>query len=382
MGIRSKSLAWAACLTTVAMVVIFGTLPIGAGYSLNGAAKSVAQEQSTEQSKKAKATKKEEKKEHAAEEADKLPAVLWRERGDIASLDLMNGAGGAAHAPDPKADYTFVKEDMGGTTPKFYVRDANGVEWLVKMGVEAKPETAATRFVWAMGYFTDEDYYLPEIHVTGLQKLHRKMTGVSLESGMVLHVRLKRQGPDLKKVANWKWLDNPFSGAREFRGLLVLMALINNWDLKEVNNKVYVGGDERHFLVSDLGAAFGRTGWPIVPPKMFPLPHATKGVLKDYEHSKFIVNTQDGTVRFGMNIATPFFIKDSRHALFSEYAANAKLEDAVPVEDARWMGARMAHLTPQQIRDAFRSAGYAPDEVEGFAKVVEQRIAELNQLRN
>ena len=189
-----------------------------------------------------------------------MPALLWRDPGDIASLDLVNGAGSAADAPDPNADYTFVKEDMNGTSPKFYARDTNGVEWLVKMGVEAKPETAAARFVWAMGYFTDEDYFLPQIHVNGLEKLHRKMFGASVKTGIVPNVRLKRQGPGLKKVENWSWLDNPFRGTREFNGLLVMMALINNWDLKESNNKVYVADNERHYLVSDLGASFGKTG--------------------------------------------------------------------------------------------------------------------------
>jgi hypothetical protein len=231
-----------------------------------------------------------------------------------------------------------------------------------------------------MGYFTDEDYYLPQIHVTGLQRLHRKMPGASLKTGMVLRVRLKRQGPNLKKVESWKWLDNSFEDTREFRGLLVLMALINNWDLKEVNNKVYVDDHERHFVVSDLGAAFGRTGWPIVPPKAFPLPHATKGVLKDYEHSRLVAGVHGDTVKFQMNIATPFFISVMRHKLFSEYARNAKLEDAVPIEDARWMGKQMSRLTQQQIRDAFRTAGYTPEEVEGFATVVERRVAELNDL--
>jgi hypothetical protein len=346
------------------------------------------QDQSQDQTQTAKKSDKKdekEKKQQKAEKADKLPAVLWRDRGDIASLDLVNGAGDAAHAPDPKTDYTFEREDMNGTSPKFYARDANGVEWLVKIGVEAKPETAAARFVWAMGYFTDEDYFLPQIHVTGLEKLHRKMTGASLKTGIVLNVRLKRQGPGLKKVENWKWLDNPFvngpfEDTRAFRGLLVLMALINNWDLKESNNKVYVADNERHFLVSDLGAAFGRTGWPVGPKPILPMPHATKGVLKDYEDSKFIVSTQGDAVKFEMNIATPFFIKDTRHKLFGEYAENAKLEDAIPIEDARWIGQQMARLTPQQIRDAFRTAGYGPEEVEGFAKVVEQRIADLNHL--
>jgi hypothetical protein len=71
-----------------------------------------------------------------------------------------------------------------------------------------------------------------------------------------------------------------------------------------------------------------------------------KGVLKDYEHSKFIVSVDGDALKFEMNIATPFFIKDTRHKLFAEYAQNAKLENAIPIEDARWMGEQMARLTP------------------------------------
>src|SRR5258707_2128099 len=90
-------------------------------------------------------SEKQAKKERKAEAANRLPAVLWRDPGDIASLDLLNGEGGDKDAPDPHADYTFIKEDMNGTSSKFYARDSNGIEWLVKLGVEARPETAATR---------------------------------------------------------------------------------------------------------------------------------------------------------------------------------------------------------------------------------------------
>jgi hypothetical protein len=44
------------------------------------------------------------------------------------------------------------------------------------------------------------------------------------------------------------------------------------------------------------------------------------------------------------------------------------------------MGQLLAQLSPEQVRDAFRAAGYTPDEVEGFSKVVEGRIAQLNKL--
>jgi hypothetical protein len=326
-----------------------------------------------------KQTKDKQSKKESAEAANALPAVLWRDPGAIASLDLLNGEGGAKDAPDPHAEYTFIKEDLNGTSPKFYVQDSNGVKWLVKLGVEARPETAASRLVWAAGYYTDEDYFLPQIHVNGLPKLHRKMFGASPQTGIAPNVRLKREGEGFKKIENWDWFDNPFAGKRELNGLRALMALMNNWDLTTKNNKVYVADNERHFLVSDLGASFGKTQWP--PSRVPLLPHATKGSLKDYEHSKFMRAVKGETVTFEMHTTAPFFIREFNHTYFNEYKEAERVERGIPIADAQWVGHLLAQLTPQQIRDAFRAAGYRPDEVDGFAKVVEKRIAALNQLK-
>ena len=46
----------------------------------------------------------------------------------------------------------------------------------------------------------------------------------------------------------------------------------------------------------------------------------------------------------------------------------------------KWMAQELSKLSPEQIRDAFRAAGYSPEEVEGFAGVVEKRIAALREL--
>ena len=338
-----------------------------------------AQEQDKPEKSEQQSESKKKSKKERREEAEKLPAVLWRDPGAIPARDLLNGEGGAKDAPDPHADYTFVKEDMNGTSPKFYVRDTNGVEWLVKLGVEARPETAATRLVWAVGYFTDEDYFLAQIHVRELPKLRRKMYGASPETGIAPYVRLKRQGKGLKKVENWDWFDNPFVGTRELNGLRVIMGLINNWDLTTENNKVYVANEERHYLVADLGASFGKTQWP---PSHAPLfPHATKGVLRDYERAKFIRSVTGDTVTFEMHTTAPFFMRDFDHKYFDQYKQAERVEQGIPVADARWIAALLAQLTPQQIRDAFLAAGYEPAEVNGFAKVVEERIAALNLLR-
>ena len=51
------------------------------------------------------------------------------------------------------------------------------------------------------------------------------------------NVRLKRT-EDEKKIGTWRWRNNPFAGTRELDGLRVMMAVINNWDLKDKNNAI------------------------------------------------------------------------------------------------------------------------------------------------
>src|SRR5947209_3051704 len=132
------------------------------------------------------------------ENAAALPAVIWRDRGDTQSLNLIYGAGGEEHAPRADATFTFEKEDMNGTSPKFEVRDSSGIRWKVKMGEEPQAETAATRLIWAAGYFVDEDYYLPEMKVEGLTTLSRGQAMIK-PGGIVQRVRLKRSNKDNKK---------------------------------------------------------------------------------------------------------------------------------------------------------------------------------------
>jgi hypothetical protein len=52
----------------------------------------------------------------------------------------------------------------------------------------------------------------------------------------------------------------------------------------------------------------------------------------------------------------------------------------VPRSDARWMGELLARLSADQIRESFRAAGYSPQEIEGFARTVQERIRQLQQL--
>jgi len=297
-------------------------------------------------------------------------AAMWAYPTDVATRDLFYGPGG--RKDEPRGTFTFEKEDLDGTNPKFVVRDQDGVKWKVKLGEEARPETVASRLVWAAGYFADEDYFLPAFKVEAMPTpLHRGEKLVARD-GSMYNVRLKRYLKGDEKLGHWSWRDDPFTGSREWNGLRVLMALINNWDLKDSNNSIREHDGAQIYFVSDLGASFGATGRRLTRA-------GSKGNIEQYENSRFIVRTTAGLVDF-RTPSRPVFI----HVFeLPDYIRRIHLEwigKNIPRSDARWMGDLLSRLSPDQIHSAFRAAGYTPQEIDGFSGVVEKRIAELKQL--
>ncbi len=275
--------------------------------------------------------------------------VLWRSPSDIATRDLFYGPGGKEN--QPQGTFTFTKEDLKGTNPKFGVRDSADVKWKVKMGQEARPETAATRLVWAAGYFADDDYFLPSVHVDDMPG-HLKRGQKLVHDSSVGNVRLKLDHG--KKIGTWAWKDDPFSGTRELNGLRVVMALINNWDLKDENNAIYQDGNGgRIYLVSDLGASFGaaRADRPL---------SKSKGNLESYAHSKFITKVTPEYVQF-QDPGRPALIWLFSPADFFRRVHMEWIGRQIPRADARWMGDVLSQLSADQIHDAFRAAGYSPE---------------------
>jgi hypothetical protein len=298
------------------------------------------------------------------------PGVLWEDPVDISTRNMIYGPGGQQH--QPKDPFKFVKEDLNGTNPKFVVTDADGVKWKIKLGEEAHPETAASRFVWAVGYSADEEYFLPDLKVDNVPANLRRGRNQVEPDGLMHNARLKRYLKGEEKSGHWQWKDNPFSGTRELNGLRVMMALINNWDLKDENNSVYDYEGKRIYVVTDLGASFGTASRRLTRAE-------SKGNLAGYTESKFITRVNPPVVDFG----TP-----SRPALIhaveiQDFKSRINMEwigKQIPIEDARWIGSILAKLSPQQIQDAFGAAGYSPKEIVGFSQVMEERIAELNKL--
>src|SRR5215216_877650 len=76
-----------------------------------------------------------------AQEVRRRAPVIWQDRGEAAALDLTTGPGGAEH--EPGTVFRFLQESSSGTSAKFDVEDERGVRWKVKVGEEARGETAA-----------------------------------------------------------------------------------------------------------------------------------------------------------------------------------------------------------------------------------------------
>ncbi len=299
--------------------------------------------------------------------------VLWHDPGRISSLNLLYGAGGKDG--QPVGPFTFDSEDMNGTNPKFDARDGNGKKWRIKLGDEARPEVVASRLLWATGYFVNDDYVLESAEVQGL----RLKRGASMtRDGNISQARFARKPAGQKKIGIWKWKDNPFIVTREFNGLRVMMAVMNNWDLKDVNNAVYSDKEANRdiFLVNDVGATFGTNGLSWTKSR-------SKGNVKSFKKSKFITRTTATKVDFATPRRPTVVLIETGGLGFKDHSTRGGFEwigKNIPRADARWIGSLLMQLSHQQLVDAFRAGDFPPDQIDVYVEVVESRIHELANL--
>jgi hypothetical protein len=278
---------------------------------------------------------------------------LWQEPVDLERRNLLHGAGGEALQPrDRKFD--FVAEDRTGWSPGFDVRDAAGVAWSVKLGPEAQTEVVASRVLWAIGYHQPPTYYLDDWTMHGGP------------SGEQPPGRFRPELPSHRVVADWSWYENPFVGSGPYRGLVVANLLLNNWDWKTSNNKIYqlvepAGGPSRWFVVRDLGASLGKTSYPAILTwfRLRGFGQGTRNDIAGFEEQGFIRGVdEDGRV------------------MFDYRGINKDVINTVTPEDVRWTCALLARLSDRQWTDAFSAAGYSPELTARYVKKIKAKIAE------
>jgi len=266
--------------------------------------------------------------------------VMW-EQVNISERNLYLGPGGAEMQPNLKK-MQYLGKQGGGTQLKYRLKDSSGHEWVVKLGREAQSETAATRLLWAIGYPTEINYLVQKVNMQQI--------------GNYSNVRFEARPDKIKRLEKWSWADNPFVGTNEFEGLKIMMAMFNNWDIKDENTAVLTDGSAHYYIISDLGATFGR------------LPEVAGGKSgrsvnkpEQYAEVRFIKQVRDGVIELDYSGKADSIIK------------------TVKVEHGRWLADLLLQLSDKQIEDAFRAANYDDDEVKLLAQAFKARIKELDE---
>ncbi|HEY3044425.1 MAG TPA: hypothetical protein VGJ39_10390 [Vicinamibacterales bacterium] len=288
--------------------------------------------------------------------------VLWHDPGPMAARDL-SWASDFSHQP-PNPPFTFVEEDTSGTRPKVVVKDSRGTIWNVKLAgsgedeAEVHAEIAAGRLTWALGYFTEDMYYVTNGIIEGVGTLGRAARGLDPD-GRFRAARFEERPAGIVRTGErWSFDRNPFVGTKELSGLMILMTMINSWDLGGTRNMTVLrapgddGAPELRYLVSDLGATFGRMDRAAL------IRRRTKWSLADFTEQ-------------------PFIDRATKESLDLHFAGDGAI-DLVPVEHARWFAGLVTQLTPEQVRQAFEAAGATPAEIDGFSARLLAKIRELS----
>ena len=278
-------------------------------------------------------------------------AQLWIAPDDLESRDLFLGPTGSIPKPQ-SSGFTFIKAESAGYSPGYHLRDQTGVTWSVKLGPEAQTEVVASRILWAIGFHQVPNYFL---------------TDWTMEGGPGGHPgpgRFRAELPNAKVVGEWAWSENPFTHTRPFNGLVVANLIINNWDWKTSNNKIYDlrnpdGSGERRYVVRDLGASFGKSDAPVLARVLGDrIAQGNRNNLEDFEKQGFIRRVTGNRVEFDYG------------------GIHQHIVDAVTVEDVVWTCRLLARLSDEQWKAAFMAGGYPPEQAARFIAKLKSKIAE------
>ena len=141
----------------------------------------------------------------------------------------------------------------------------------------------------------------------------------------------------------WSWADNPFSGTRELKGLLVVLLMLNSTDLKDDNNSIYevdrAAGTARHRRAMVRRARSRRRARR--NRQALSAPQLARGVRGAGLHHR------------ASTASRVEFDYDGRHQ---------ELLAMIGPADVQWAARQMSRLTDAQWRDAFRAGNYADPE--------------------
>ena len=297
------------------------------------------------------------------------PTWLWRDPGNVAALDFGATAGAPVQLPQPP--FTFLREDLSGTQPKVFVRDAKDVIWNVKFGNEVHTESFCWRVVRACGYFAEPSFFIASGKFEGYRPIHRTNPSLGAD-GSFTNARFQFRDPQLKFLEdrNWYWDRPPFAGTRELSGLKILIMLLGNWDNKDArvsgsgsgpNTAIFQlrrpAGLETIYAFTDWGAGLGsiRGGY---------------AGRSNWRCAEFTAQSADFVERV-----------DAHQVVFQyEGAVNQGFRTGIPPAHVMWLMNYLGRITDAQLNAGFKAAGAGNSDAACFTGALRERIEELRKV--
>jgi hypothetical protein len=287
---------------------------------------------------------------------------LWSDPGNIPALDFAGAM--AAPVSPPKPPFTFLREDMSGTQPKIFARDATGATWNVKFGLEVRPESFCWRVVRACGYFAEPNFYVASGKFEAFQPIKRQDPSIHAD-GTFTDGRFQYRDPNLKFLddKNWRWDRPPFGGTKELSGLKILIMLFSNWDNKDArvgaaggpNTAIFAlkkpTGTKYIYAFTDWGDGFGRLG---------PVRANWQCAAFTEQSAGFARSVEKGLVNFGY-----------------DGNINQGFRTGIPVSHVAWFIQYLGRITDAQLRTGFKSSGASDADAVCLTAAMRTRIEEL-----
>ena len=288
--------------------------------------------------------------------------------------------------------FRITKPKTEGKTPGFFVTDANGQRYLLKLDPVEAPEllsgaeVVTSKLLFALGYHVpsyevafvrpDDLRVDPAAHAHGTTRpftadeLQALLAG-RVHGGTVRVAASKILEGEILGPARFK----RFRDCAELRALKLVYAWVNNIDAKDHNSLLVWDGKETVGYLIDFGTALGAdaglggpkqpcAGWTyIVDLKEASLELLTLGLHRprcDVEQRPV-----DRSVGFFSSHVDP--------VRWKPYAPNLAFEE-MNEADARWMARRMSSLSHAQIAAAVSAGQYSdPSDAAYLIETLEQR---------
>ena len=291
----------------------------------------------------------------------------------INKMRTLEGPKSRVAAP-PRATVTCTyvepKEPPGGTTPKFKCTLRSGDVIRVKYDTpEVYAEIAGTRFLWALGFYADNDYLVkirclkcPEKDPWKPEKNEARITrmipDVMIEENFPGDII--EQSPD----QGWNWSElskvkSELGGATpvQIDAFKLMAVLIQHSDNKAVNQRlacyksdmvINKGVAECHrpvLMIADLGATFGTT-----------IGFITAGAKMDFENWK-------KTDIWNSAKEHDFMVQHNQQICIGNLANTHRageeglFDPPISEEGRKFLADLLNQLTVKQIRDVFTAAG-------------------------